>query len=93
MRKYFGPVYDPSQDRVTIYEGTSDQLLKAGVNPKYIYECFGRTNAMEFNIRYSFLRAEARKMGSAMVKSLNQHIEAEVRTDEPLKGIVTVERL
>ncbi len=80
---FYGVDYNTEQDKVIIYIGEMPKLIKQGIDLKNIVDDRKKARVTGLNLRYRYLRRNARKTGGAVVEDLNQQVK-----DEALSGKV-----
>ncbi len=73
----FGPTYDIETNKITIHEGTREELIQKGVRENHITELPNEAKTYGLNLRYQIKRQIAKEQGGAeAVEALNNSIVA-----------------
>lgn len=78
-KKFYGAIYDFDQDKVLIYIGEMQKLVKKGIELQNIMDNRTKARVTGLNLRYRYLRKLAKESSNvaAAIDSLNQQIKEE----------------
>ena len=73
----FGPTYDIEANKITIHEGTKEELLQKGVRENHITDNPNQARTYGLNLSYQVRRKQAKENGRVeAVEELNNSIIA-----------------
>lgn len=80
-KKFYGATYDSDQDKVLIYIGVMQKLIKKGIELQNIMDDRAKARVTGLNLRYKYLRKLAKESSNvaAAIDSLNQQIKHEAQ--------------
>lgn len=83
-KKFYGVSYSPDQDRVIIYIGEMQKLIKKGIELQNIMDDRTKARVTGLNLRYKYLRKLAKESSNvaAAIDSLNQQIKQEAQNEK-----------